>query len=165
MRSSRIALTGALAFAVAVFTGCASGGAATKPAGVAPSGNSSASLMPEFVVPNTRNSPFSGVVRVGNMLYVSGQIGTDSTGHLPAGGIGPETTEAMKHISKLLVQAGSSLEHVAKCTVMLSDMSQWNAMNEAYVAFFPNRRPARSSFGATALAQGAHVEIECIATA
>jgi len=121
--------------------------------------------MPEFVVPNSRTSPFSGVVRVGNTLYVSGQIGTDSTGRLPAGGIGPETTEAMKHISKLLLQAGSSLDHVAKCTVMLSDMSQWGAMNEAYMAFFPNRRPARSSFGATALAQGAHVEIECIATA
>jgi reactive intermediate/imine deaminase len=140
-------------------TGCASGSAATQSASVSPG------TMPDFVVPNSASSPFSGVVRVGSTLYVSGQIGTDSTGKLPAGGIGPETTEAMKHISKLLVQAGSSLDHVAKCTVMLSDMSQWNAMNLAYMAFFPTRRPARSSFGATALAQGAHVEIECIATA
>jgi lysine/arginine/ornithine transport system substrate-binding protein len=123
------------------------------------------STLPVFVVPNSRTSPFSSVVRVGDMLYVSGQIGTDSTGALPKGGIGPETTEAMKHISRLLVQAGSSLDHVVKCTVMLSDMSQWGAMNQAYMAFFPERRPARSSFGATALAQGAHVEIECMATA
>lgn len=161
MTTKRIALTSVLV----ALTGCASGSVAATGAPTAAVSGSGSSLMPEFVVPNTRNSPFSGVVRVGNTLYVSGQIGTDSTGKLPAGGIGPETTEAMKHISKLLVQAGSSLDHVAKCTVMLSDMSQWNAMNEAYVAFFPNRRPARSSFGATALAQGAHVEIECIATA
>ncbi len=155
----------ALASALIAVAGCASGSAATKPASASATPSGSSGLMPEFVVPGTRNSPFSGVVRVGNTLYVSGQIGTDSSGKLPAGGIGAETTEAMKHISKLLMQAGSSLDHIAKCTVMLSDMSQWNAMNEAYVAFFPNRRPARSSFGATALAQGAHVEIECIATA
>jgi len=160
MTSSRISVVAALGL-----IGCASGSAATKPASVAPSGRGASGNMPEFVVPNSPSSPFSGVVRVGNTLYVSGQIGTDSTGRLPAGGIGPETTEAMKHISNLLVRAGSSLDHVAKCTVMLSDMSQWNAMNAAYMAFFPTRRPARSSFGATALAQGAHVEIECIATA
>ena len=120
--------------------------------------------MPDFVVPNRGTSPFSGVVRVGNLLFVSGQIGTDSTGGLAKGGIGPETTAAMKHISRLLTQAGSSLDRVAKCTVMIADMSQWAAMNEAYNAFFPKMKPARSSFGANGLAVGAHVEIECIAT-
>jgi reactive intermediate/imine deaminase len=145
-------IAGALCILSALSLGCASHSRAT-------------SALPTFVVPNSRTSPFSPVVRVGDMLYVSGQIGTDSTGALPKGGIGPETTEAMKHISRLLVQAGSSLDHVVKCTVMLSDMSQWAVMNQAYVAFFPDRRPARSSFGATALAQGAHVEIECMATA
>jgi reactive intermediate/imine deaminase len=100
---------------------------------------------------------------VGNVLYVSGQLGTDGSG-LAKGGIGPETTAAMKHISDLLKQAGSSLDRVAKCTVMLADMKDWAVMNEAYNAFFPERRPARSSFGTTGLAQGGHVEIECIAT-
>jgi len=97
-------------------------------------------------------------------LFVSGQIGTDSTGALPKGGTAAETAEAMKHIRRLLIQAGSSLERVAKCTVMLGDMRDWAAMNEAYNSFFPQRRPARSSFGTTGLALGAHVEIECIAT-
>jgi 2-iminobutanoate/2-iminopropanoate deaminase len=119
--------------------------------------------MPEFLVPARGTSPFSGVVRAGNLLFVSGQIGSDSTGRLP-NGVAAQTTEAMKRIARLLTQAGSSLEHVAKCTVMIADMREWNAMNAAYIAFFPNQRPARSSFGSNGLALGALVEIECIAT-
>jgi enamine deaminase RidA (YjgF/YER057c/UK114 family) len=122
------------------------------------------STRPEFVVPNRGNSPFSSVVRVGHFLFVAGQIGTDSGGGLAKGGTGPETTAAMKHIQRLLIQAGSSLDRVAKCTVMLADMREWATMNEAYNAFFPQLRPARSSFGTTGLAVGAHVEIECMAT-
>lgn len=123
-----------------------------------------ASTRPEFVVPNRGNSPFSSVVRVGHFLFVAGQIGTDSGAGLAKGGTGPETTAAMKNIQRLLVQAGSSLDRVAKCTVMLADMREWATMNEAYNAFFPQLRPARSSFGTTGLAVGAHVEIECMAT-
>ena len=125
---------------------------------------SAGSTRPEFVVPSRGNSPFSSVVRVGHMLYVAGQIGTDSGGGLAKGGIGPETTAAMKQIQRLLVQAGSSLDRVVKCTVMLADMREWATMNEAYIAFFPQAKPARSSFGTTGLAVGAHVEIECMAT-
>jgi reactive intermediate/imine deaminase len=131
--------------------GCAGAKAPTTP--------TPKSIGPEFVVPNRANSPFSPVVRVGNVLYVAGQLGTDAKG-----GTGPETTAAMKHIEQLLKQAGSSLDRVAKCTVMLADMKDWAVMNDAYNAFFPERRPARSSFGTTGLAQGGHVEIECIAT-
>jgi reactive intermediate/imine deaminase len=137
---------------VVVALGCAS----ARPASPKP-----ASLLPEFVVPNSPGSPFSPVVRVGNILYVSGQLGT---GGAAAGGIKGETTAAMTRISELLKQAGSSLERVAKCTVMLADMKDWAAMNEAYNAFFPTKRPARSSFGTNGLAMGGHVEIECIAT-
>ncbi len=124
----------------------------------------SSATRPEFVIPNRGSSPFSSVVRVGHLLFVAGQIGSDSGGGLAKGGIGPETTAAMRRIGALLTQAGSSLDRVAKCTVMLADMRDWAAMNEAYNAFFPTQRPARSSFGTTGLAVGAHVEIECIAT-
>jgi lysine/arginine/ornithine transport system substrate-binding protein len=140
-------------FALSLGAGCSSSKPATQP--------KPAAFLPEFVVPNSRNSPFSPVVKVGNVLYVSGQLGTGAG----QGGVGPETTAALNRISQLLKLAGSSMERVAKCTVMLDDMKNWNAMNEAYIAFFPpDKRPARSSFGATALAQGGHVEIECIAT-
>jgi len=130
----------------------------------APAPAAATATLPEFVVPNRASSPFSPVVRVGHLLFVAGQIGTDSAGGLAKGGTGPETTAAMKRIGALLVQAGSSLDRVAKCTVMLADMREWAVMNDAYNAFFPQRRPARSSFGTTGLAVGAKVEIECIAT-
>jgi len=98
---------------------------------------------------------------VGNLLFVAGQIGVDSA----KSGIAGETTSAMSKIGQLLQRAGSGLDHVAKCTVFLADMKDWAAMNEAYIKFFPpDKRPARSSFGTTGIAQGGRVEIECIAT-
>jgi reactive intermediate/imine deaminase len=112
------------------------------------------------VIPNRGASPFSSVVRVGNLLFVAGQLGTDSA----RAGVAGETTSAMLKIADLLKRSGSSLERVAKCTIMMADMKEWAAMNEAYIKFFPERRPARSSFGATALANNGRVEIECIAT-
>ncbi|MDB4914719.1 MAG: putative translation initiation inhibitor, yjgF family [Gemmatimonadetes bacterium] len=119
---------------------------------------------PDFIIPSQGTGPFSSVVRVDHMLYLAGQIGTDSAGRVAKGGTGPETTAAMKHIERLLLQTGSSLDRVVKCTVMLADMKEWAIMNEAYIAFFPKVRPARSSFGTTGLALGARVEIECMAT-
>jgi 2-iminobutanoate/2-iminopropanoate deaminase len=141
----------ACVLALAVITGCARAAPVSAPAPV----------LPEFVVPNARTSPFSPVVKVGNLLFVSGQLGVGGGGPR---GIAAETTAAMNRISQLLKQAGSSLDRVAKCTVMLADMGEWAAMNEAYLAFFPDKRPARSSFGTSGLAYDGRVEIECIAT-
>jgi reactive intermediate/imine deaminase len=103
-------------------------------------------------------------VRVGNLLFLSGQIGTTSTGALVAGGIGPETRQTLDNIRDLLQRIGSSMERVVKCTVMLADMREWDSMNVVYASYFPGNKPARSSFGATGLALGARVEIECVAT-
>jgi 2-iminobutanoate/2-iminopropanoate deaminase len=119
----------------------------------------------EFLTPyGAPTRPFSPAVRVGNLLFLSGQIGTTSTGALVAGGIGPETRQTLENIRDLLQRTGSSMERVVKCTVMLADMREWDAMNIVYASFFPGSKPARSSFGATGLALGARVEIECIAT-
>jgi reactive intermediate/imine deaminase len=103
-------------------------------------------------------------VRVGNLLFLSGQIGVTSTGALVPGGIGPETRQTLDNIRDVLQRTGSSMERVVKCTVMLADMREWESMNVVYAAYFPGNKPARSSFGATGLALGARVEIECIAT-
>lgn len=111
------------------------------------------------------NRPFSDFVRVGNMLYLSGKLGTDSSGKLAAGGIGPETKQTMENIKAVLEKNGSSLDHVVKCTVMLADMKEWSAMNTVYMTFFKKERmPARSAFGTSGLALNARVEIECMAT-
>ncbi len=112
--------------------------------------------------PPTR--PFSPAVRVGKMLYLSGQIGTGGDGRVVPGGIAAETRQTMENIRDVLDKTGSSLERVVKCTVMLADMSEWDAMNAVYTTYFPRHKPARSAFGASALALGARVEIECWAT-
>jgi 2-iminobutanoate/2-iminopropanoate deaminase len=107
--------------------------------------------------------PFSEAVRVGNMLYLSGQIGIDDAGNVVPGGIATETRQAMDNIRAILERHGSSLDQVIKVTVMLADMAEWTEMNKVYVSYFEKHLPARSSFGTTGLALGARMEIECMA--
>jgi 2-iminobutanoate/2-iminopropanoate deaminase len=115
-------------------------------------------------MPGPVERPFSAAVRVGSMLYLSGQLGTDSSGKVVPGGIGPETRQALENIKRLLEANGSSLDRVVKCTAMLADIREWGDMNQVYVTFFPTHRPARSAFGTSGLALGGRVEIECMAT-
>jgi 2-iminobutanoate/2-iminopropanoate deaminase len=110
-------------------------------------------------------NPFSPAVRAGNLLYLAGQIGTDSTGTVVKGGIDAEARQTMKNIAAVLDATGSSMERVVKCTVFMADMKEWPAMNVVYASFFPTHKPARSALGANGLALGARVEIECIAMA
>lgn len=107
--------------------------------------------------------PFSEAVRLGDLLYLSGQLGIDESRKIVPGGIGPETRQTMENIRATLERHGSSLDHVIKATVMMADMKEWPEMNKIYVTYFPKHLPARSAFGATGLALGARVEIECIA--
>lgn len=119
---------------------------------------------PEFLTPyGPPVNPFSPAVRVGDVLYLAGQIGTDSTGAVVKGGIEAETRQTMRNIADVLAKTGSSMDRVVKCTAFLADMKEWPAMNGVYATFFPKNKPARSAFGATALALNARVEIECIA--
>lgn len=116
--------------------------------------------------PPTR--PFSPAVRVGNVIFLSGQIGTDASasGGVVAGGIEAETRQTLDNIKKVLTDIGSSMDKVVKCTVMMADMKEWDRMNTVYITYFtPGRLPARSALGANGLALGARVEIECIASA
>ena len=108
--------------------------------------------------------PFSPAVHANGFVYLSGQVGTDASGKLVAGGITAETRQVMENIRGVVQANGSSMDRVIKCTVFLADMSEWGAMNEVYVTFFAaDKRPARSAMGASGLALGARVEIECIA--
>ncbi len=122
---------------------------------------------PEFlnsgkVLPS--NLPFSEAVRVGNMLYLSGQIGVvPGSMKLASGGIQAETRQAMQNIKTALEAHGSSMDKVIKCTAMLADMAEWGSFNDVYKTFFTAHYPARSAFGATGLALGARVEVECVA--
>jgi len=127
-----------------------------------------AAQQPEFLHPyGPPTRPFSPAVRVGNVLYLAGQVGTppDASGGVVPGGIAAETKQTMNNIKDVLEKTSSDMEHVVKCTVFMADMKEWDAMNAVYRTFFKEPRfPARSAFGTTGLALNARVEIECIAT-
>ena len=109
--------------------------------------------------------PFSEMVRVGEMLYLSGQMGTlPGTLTLIDGGMAAEARQALSNIEHALQAQGYNLQHVVKCTVMLANMDDWPAFNTVYREFFKAPYPARSTFGVTALALGGRLEIDVIAT-
>jgi reactive intermediate/imine deaminase len=107
--------------------------------------------------------PFSEVVEVGDLLFLSGQIGIDASGMLVRGGVAAETRQTLENIRDVLKRRGSSLDRIVKVTVMLADIGEWAAMNAEYITVFNKQLPARSAFGTSGLALGARVEIECIA--
>lgn len=120
-----------------------------------------ASEVAYLLADSTSTFPFSDAVRVGDVLILSGKIGTDASGALVAGGIQAETRQTMENIKAVLERNGSSMDRVIKCTVMLADIAEWAAMNEVYVTYFPTHKPARSAFGASGLALDARLEMEC----
>ncbi|XP_077498243.1 2-iminobutanoate/2-iminopropanoate deaminase-like isoform X3 [Amblyomma americanum] len=109
-------------------------------------------------------SPFSQAIRAGDTMYVSGQIGVDpKTGKLVEGGITAETRQALTNLSKVLEAGRMSLKCVAKCTVYLGDMKDFQEMNKVYTEFFTEKQPARAAFQVARLPLDARVEIEAIA--
>ena len=114
---------------------------------------------------NGKPLPFSDAVRVGDVLYLSGQLGIGSDGKLPDG-IDAQTKLALDNVGAILKRAGLGYQDVFHCTAMLADMKDWPAMNKVYVTYFPEgKRPARSAFGTSGLALGALIELECQAYA
>lgn len=110
--------------------------------------------------------PFSEAVRVGNTIYLSGQVGNrPGTAELVPGGIEEEARQTLENIRSVLERHGSSLDEVVKCTVFLADINEWPRLNQVYATYFGDRKPARSAIAGSGLALGARVEIECIAVA
>lgn len=107
---------------------------------------------------------FSHATVAGDTIYVSGSLGTlpDSM-ELAPGGVGPQTTQTLRNIEKILDGCGATFADVAKVNVYLTDMGSFQVMNEAYLEFFGGSPPARITVGVAELAMGAAVEIDCIA--
>jgi 2-iminobutanoate/2-iminopropanoate deaminase len=112
---------------------------------------------------NAKGLPFSDGIIAGNTLYVAGQEGSDETGKLAAGGIGPETKAALDNISKVLKAAGYGLKDIVSVTVYLSDIHDFAEMNKVYKSALPDPKPARATIQAAALVNDAKVEISAIA--
>ena len=106
--------------------------------------------------------PFSSAVQAGPWLILSGDIGVD-TGKLAPGGIEAEARRTMDNIGATLAAHGASYDDVVKCTVFLADMAEWARFNAIYREYFKSHFPARSALGASGLALGARVEVECLA--
>jgi 2-iminobutanoate/2-iminopropanoate deaminase len=103
--------------------------------------------------------PYTPVVHAGQWLICSGQLALVD-GSLVDGGVAAQVTQAVKNLASLLEGEGSGLEDVVKTTVFLTDMAEYAAMNDAYVAAFGGNRPARSAVAVAGLPLGALVEIE-----
>ncbi|MFA9217930.1 MAG: RidA family protein [Sphingomonadaceae bacterium] len=122
---------------------------------------------PALVYHNKGNDParpFSLAVQAGDVVYLSGQLGTGPNGL--AVGMDAQARQAMDNIASVLKDMGLGMDSVFKCTVMLADMAKWGDFNKVYVSYFqPGRLPARSALGANGLALNAEVEVECMAYA
>lgn len=110
--------------------------------------------------------PYEQAVKVGELVYASGQIPLDpKTGNLVEGGIAAQTRQVMKNLKAVVEAAGSSFERVVKATVFLKNIGDFAAMNEVYEEFLGNAKPARSTVAVADLPRGALVEIDLIALA
>jgi len=119
-----------------------------------------------FNRPDARPGVLSPAVRVGDMLFLSGVMGTIQGGTLAEGGIEGQTRQALENVKSSLALAGAAPSDVAKCTVFLTDAANFQAMNKVYREFFPAEPPARSTVAVAALVvPNALIEIECIAAA
>jgi 2-iminobutanoate/2-iminopropanoate deaminase len=108
--------------------------------------------------------PFSSAVIVGDMIYLSGEIGrAPGSTTLVEGGVGAETRQIFENYKATLNRLDADLSDIVKCTVFLDDMSKFAEMNAVYAEYFPEEKPARSTFGVDGLALGAALEIECLA--
>ena len=110
--------------------------------------------------------PYSQAIKVGELVFVSGQLPIDpATGAFAEGGIKELTRQSLTNMKAILEEAGTSMANVVKTTVFLANMNDFAAMNEVYAEFFAAPFPARSAVAVKTLPKGALVEIECIAQA
>jgi 2-iminobutanoate/2-iminopropanoate deaminase len=110
--------------------------------------------------------PYSQAVRVGSTIYCAGQIPLDpKSGQIVPGDVGTQTQRVIDNIAAVLRSEGLTFENVAKTTIFLTDLGDFQTVNEIYGSYFKNQPPARSTVQVSALPKGANVEIEVIAVA
>jgi 2-iminobutanoate/2-iminopropanoate deaminase len=108
--------------------------------------------------------PYSPAVRVGNLLFLSGQIPLDpSSGQLVEGDIRAQTRQVMQNMSALLEAGGADFSHVARTTIFLADMNDFATVNEIYASYFTEPYPARATVQVARLPKDVRVEIDAIA--
>ncbi len=109
--------------------------------------------------------PYSQAVRAGAFVFASGQLGLDPRTNTLAEGVVAQTQQVMRNLAAVLAAAGCTFADVVKSTIFLTDMGDFQAMNEVYGAHFTGHKPARSTVQVAALPRGGLVEIEMVAYA
>jgi 2-iminobutanoate/2-iminopropanoate deaminase len=100
----------------------------------------------------------------GDHIYVAGMLGlSDDFAGMVDGGIAAETTQALAHVERILHACDATLADVVKVSVYMTDLTEWDAMNGAYIEAFGPNTPARIAVGCDALLFGAKVEFDCVA--
>jgi 2-iminobutanoate/2-iminopropanoate deaminase len=108
--------------------------------------------------------PYSQAVRVGSTIYCAGQIPLDpKSGQIVSGDAATQTRRVLENIAAVLKAEGITFENVVKTTIFLTDLGNFQTVNEVYGSYFKNQPPARSTVQVSALPKGANVEIEVIA--
>jgi 2-iminobutanoate/2-iminopropanoate deaminase len=107
---------------------------------------------------------YSQAIRVGDLVFTSGQLGADASGALVGDDVAAQAEQALRNLGAILEAAGSGLDRLVKVTVFLVDIDDWPALNEVYGRLVPEPYPARSAFAVRDLPKGARVEIEAVAT-
>jgi 2-iminobutanoate/2-iminopropanoate deaminase len=107
--------------------------------------------------------PYSQAVKVGPLLFISGQIALDEQGSRVKGGAARETEKALENLKLLVEAAGATMEHVVKTTIFMTDLEDFKYVNQVYERYFPGVPPARSTVQVSKLPREAKVEIEAIA--
>jgi 2-iminobutanoate/2-iminopropanoate deaminase len=108
--------------------------------------------------------PYEQAVKVGGWVFTSGQIPLDpKTGNMVEGGIAPQTRQVMENLRAVLEAAGTSMSGVVKTTVYMTNLGDFQRMNEVYAEYFPQDKPVRSTVGVASLPRGALVEIDVLA--
>lgn len=111
-----------------------------------------------------QGAPYNQAIRVGDLVFVAGQLGTSlETGQLAGPSVEEQTEQIMRNLGAILEEAGSGLDKLVKTTVFLLDLADFAGMNEVYARHVGDQPPARSTIGISALPSGAVVEIEAIA--
>jgi len=107
--------------------------------------------------------PYSQAIRVGNLLFTSGQIPLDPSGQLVSGGIREQTHQVLRNLQAVLQAAGAGFGDVVKATVFIKDMNQFGEVNEIYASYFGDHKPARTTVEVSRLPKDVLIEIELIA--
>ncbi|CAM4517734.1 2-iminobutanoate/2-iminopropanoate deaminase [Paenibacillus endophyticus] len=108
--------------------------------------------------------PYSQAIKLGGLLFTSGQIPLDASGELVEGGIEEQTHQVFRNLESVLAAAGASFQDVVKATVFMKDMNQFATVNSIYGSYFGEHKPARSTVEVARLPKDVFVEIEVIAS-